>query len=165
MNVATADTGVLTLQFDEFFRTEYAPVYRAAFLSSGSREVAEDVAQEAFARAFARWKRLRSQPWAGGWVMTTALNLCKRHHKRRADASVAATSGVDVRNRSDAGLDLARALQKLPMRQRTAVTLFYLGDLPLGQIAHLMQISEGAVKAHLAEARAALRGSLEVADD
>ncbi|MGH2756795.1 MAG: sigma factor-like helix-turn-helix DNA-binding protein [Actinomycetota bacterium] len=62
-------------------------------------------------------------------------------------------------------LDLTAALRILPHKQRTAMVLFYLGDLPVPQIAHLMQISEGTVKAHLAQGRRALRGSMEAIDD
>lgn len=160
-----AEPRVLTLEFDDFFRVQYAPVYRAAFLSTGSREVAEDVSQEAFARAFARWRRLRNEPWAGGWVMTTALNLCKKHHKHRVSPPAASDTSATTAAGTEQALDLARALQRLPIRQRTATALFYLADLPLTQIAHVMQISEGAVKAHLAQARAALRGTLEARDD
>ena len=62
--------------FDEFCEAEYGGVYRAAFAFTGDREAALDATQEAFSRAFARWNRLSREQWAGGWVMTTALNLC-----------------------------------------------------------------------------------------
>lgn len=152
------------MPFEDFFKGEYPAVYRAAFLSTGSSEVAEDVTQEAFARAYARWKRLRNQPWAGGWVMRTAVNLCKKHHRlgARQPASEKAQARIDAPN--EARVDLARELRKLPLRQRTAIVLFYLSDLPLPQIAHVMGISEGTVKAHLAQARSALRASMEASN-
>jgi RNA polymerase sigma-70 factor, ECF subfamily len=49
----------------------------------------------------------------------------------------------------------------LPRRQREAVTLHYLVDLPVAQVARLMGCREGTVKAHLAHARKALRAQLE----
>ncbi len=64
--------------FDDFFKSEYPSVYRAAFASCWDEQVALDATQEAFSRAFARWGRLSKEAWAGGWVMTTALNVCKR---------------------------------------------------------------------------------------
>jgi DNA-directed RNA polymerase specialized sigma24 family protein len=63
--------------FDGFCKSEYASVYRAAFAFTGDKDSALDATQEAFSRAFARWARLSREPWAGGWVMTTALNLCR----------------------------------------------------------------------------------------
>ena len=148
------------ISFEDFFRAEYPPVYRAAFLSTGSPEAAHDVTQEAFARAFARWRRLRKHEWAGGWVMTTAMNLSRRHARR----PVLSQLRTVTRGPSGTRVDLASAIKRLPVRQRTAIALFYLRDLPIPQIAQVMQISEGTVKAHLAQARAALRQMLEEHD-
>ena len=67
----------MAANFDGFCKSEYASVYRAAFAFTGDKDAALDATQEAFSRAFARWARLSREPWAGGWVMTTALNLCR----------------------------------------------------------------------------------------
>jgi RNA polymerase sigma factor (sigma-70 family) len=136
-------------------------VFRAACLVTGSREVAADATQEAFQRAFARWARLSRHSWAGGWVTTTALNLCRREMRRRSAGPVADAAGVqpvDVAER----LDVVAALGRLPFRQRQAAVLFYWSDLPTAAIAELMEISESAVRAHLTHARSALRKDLEV---
>lgn len=130
---------------------------------TGSREVALDATQEAFTRAFVRWRRLRRHDWAGGWVMTTALNLCRRRGRApipvgRAEPATTAPDPTGER------VDLQRALATLPARQRQAAILHYLGDLPVSAVAELMQISESAVKSHLHSARGALRRNLEVTD-
>ena len=153
------------LDFETFYQGEFDDVFRGCVLMTGSREVAMDATQEAFTRAFVRWRRLRQHPWAGGWVMTTALNLCRRRardplllgDRPEKLASVAVTPRVDR-------IDLQRALLSLPPRQREAAILHYLGDLPVASVAELMQISEGTVKAHLFEARKSLRRALEVSD-
>ena len=154
-----------TLSFEDFFTREYPAVYRVAYLGTGSHEAAKDVTQEAFARAYSRWRRLEHQDWVGGWVMTTALNLCKKHHRDATPHEGVLSDQVTSQPTSDRDLDLATALRSLPIRQRTAIVLFYLGDLPLAQIAHLMHVSEGTVKAHLAQARKALRRSMGEPDD
>ena len=150
-----------TADFAEFYRGEFPQVYRAAYVVTGDRQVAFDVAQEAFSRAFARWRRLSHEEWAGGWVMTTALNLTKRRGPEHADAragrSFAPGPGGDR-------VDLVRALGFLPFRQRQALVLHYVGDLPPHAVASAMGVSEGTVKAHLAQGRAALRKRLEVSD-
>jgi RNA polymerase sigma-70 factor (ECF subfamily) len=148
------------VQFEYFFRSEYPSVYRAVYLATGSEEAAEDATQEAFERAFARWRRLSRQHWVGGWVMTTALNAGKRTSRRRRPDPFRDTSEQIVKGPSPASVDVSLALQHLPFRQRQAVLLFYLGDFPLPVVAHLMGISEGTVKAHLAQARDALRNLL-----
>lgn len=101
--------------------------------------------------------------------MTTALNECKR--SRRLAARQSPRSIDDPRSQSGLGasvgadrVDLMVALRQLPVRQRQAVCLYYLADLPLPAIAEAMSASEGTVKAHLAQARRKLRDVLEVAD-
>lgn len=92
--------------------------------------------------------------------MTTALNLCRKEHRRR----VRVRRG-DVPDRqvamSSAALELRDALATLPTRQREAVTLFYVGDLSVHAIAEVMNISDGAVKAHLSHGRKRLRELLD----
>lgn len=151
--------------FETFYRNQYPQVYRAAYLATSDPDAAFDATQEAFKRAYARWRRLRRHEWAGGWVMTTTLNLCKRTG-RNSSREVASDVTYD-RPTPGPGpdrVDVTAALSTLPARQRTATILFYIGDLPLPAIAHLMGVSEGTVKAHLAQARASLRQALEVRD-
>lgn len=154
------------LDFDEFYRGSYQKVFTAAFAASGERASALDVTQEAFERAFMRWSRLAREPWAEGWVMTTAMNLVRR--KARKDAREDLVASVLQRSSSVSAdsdrVDLVTAVRRLPFRQRQATILYYLSDLSLVAVAELMNLSEGAVKAHLAQARRNLRGSLEVSD-
>lgn len=145
------------LSFEDFCRFEYEAVYRACFAFSGSRELALDATQEAFGRAFARWRRLRKEQWAGGWVMTTALNLVRRGMRRRPTTDV---SDSIVMDDPDLRVDILEALRSLPLRQRQAVILYYLADLPVAAVAELMNASEGSVKTHLSRARRRLRKTL-----
>jgi RNA polymerase sigma-70 factor (ECF subfamily) len=150
--------------FGDFYRGEFPQVYRAAFLVTGDREAALDLTQDAFERAYARWRRLSREEWAGGWVMTTALNLAKRRFRAARDApgdvvAIAPEAAGPER------VDLVQALRTLPLRQRQALVLHYVADLDTISIAQVMAISEGTVKAHLAQGRAALRRKLEVGDE
>jgi len=152
-------------EFEDFYAVEYPKVMRGVVMAVGSTEIASDATQEAFKRAFMRWSRLRDKPWRGGWVMTTALNLCRRHLRRESmSRRFTSEAGTVSHGPVEERIDLVRGLRQLPFRQRQALILFYLGDLPLPTVAELMKISEGAVKSHLARARAALREALEVAD-
>jgi RNA polymerase sigma-70 factor (ECF subfamily) len=58
-------------------------------------------------------------------------------------------------------LDVEEVVRRLPRRQREVVTLYYLADLSVAEVAHLLGISVGSVKAHLSDARSALRARLE----
>jgi len=131
-------------------------VYRAAFALCGDREVAMDATQEAFARALSRWRRLRGEPWAAGWVMTTALNVARRSLRRRAPLPEPAVDHADL----EAVLDLRVRIRELPRRQQAAVVLYYLAGLPVAEVAGAMGCREGTVRAHLARARATLARDL-----
>lgn len=148
--------------FAEFYRAEFPQVYRAAYLVTADRQAAFDLTQEAFERAYSRWRRLSREEWAGGWVMTTALNLAKR--RRPETASAAAGEPTSSGEPGTDRVDLVRALRLLPFRQRQALVLHYVGDLHPRAVARVMDVSEGTVKAHLAQGRAALRRKLEVSD-
>ena len=147
--------------FEALYEREFASVFRAALLLCGDRSAAEDATQEAFARALVRWRRLEGQPWAAGWVMTTAMNLARRAMRRRP------TSVEDRRTPHadhDASMDLRHALGRLPARQQEAVALHYLLDLSVADTAAAMSVAEGTVKTHLARAREALIEPLSIED-
>ena len=151
------------LTFEDFYAAEFDRVLDSAFAFSGDRDAAADATQEAFARAFARWRRLSRKEWAGGWVTTTALNVLRRKYRDAGRSQVL----VDERASHDeygGRVDLLRALRALPVRQREAAVLFYVADLPLHAVADAMRVSDGAVKSHLARARGSLRMSLEERD-
>ncbi|MGH2808932.1 MAG: sigma-70 family RNA polymerase sigma factor [Actinomycetota bacterium] len=154
-----------TVDFESFYRAQYPQIYRAAFLATSDSDLALDATQEAFKKAYARWRRLQRHEWAGGWVMTTTLNLCKRMGSRAARERASDVSAeTHIGGPRPDRVDVSKALATLPARQRMATILFYIGDLPLDAIAYLMGVSEGTVKAHLAQARASLRDALEVRD-
>jgi len=143
--------------FRDLYEREFASVFRAAYVVSGRRDVAEEAAQEAFARALARWRRLGKEPWVAGWVTTTAINVARRQLRRRPDPIGPFGGGEDL----DTALDVRRAIHGLPRRQQEAVILHYLLGFPIGDAARSMGCRPGTVKAHLSRARAALAPSLE----
>ena len=150
--------------FESFYAGGFQVVYRAAYAFSDSTEIASEATQEAFVRAFARWRRLRRHDWAIGWVMTTAMNVSRKLLKERSRKN-------STPQREDAHLphdtiidrvDLVALLSTLPPRQKQAVVLHYIGGHRIDEIADLMGLSVGGVKSHLFKARAALRGGGDV---
>jgi RNA polymerase sigma-70 factor (ECF subfamily) len=145
--------------FDELYELEFQPVLRAVFLLCGNAQLAEDATQEAFARALARWRRLRSHPVPGGWVTTTAMNVARRQ-LRKVDPRPVDDRLVEGPDAAEA-IALRSAIRSLPARQQEAVALFYLLDLPITDVATAMDVDTGTVKTHLARARAALYRALQ----
>jgi RNA polymerase sigma-70 factor (sigma-E family) len=160
--VALGEVGVAhprPLAFDEAFPRLFSVAYRVAFRLLGDRSEAEDVAQEACARAYSRWTRVAdyAEPWCVRVAGNLALDVLRartRAAKRAGGGEsepAAATAAVDER------VDLQRALAALPRRQREAVVLRYLGDQSEEQTATILGCSVGSVKTHASRGLARLR--------
>ncbi len=134
----------------------FSVAYRVGFRLLGTREDAQDVAQEALARALVRWSAVGS--YADAWVARTATNLALDLHRRRRlrrgqrDLGSQPASSVHADR-----LDLLTAVGRLPRRQRDAVVLRYLADMDEASVASVMGCSAGTVKQHVHRAVIALR--------
>lgn len=138
----------------------------------GHAGLADEALDEAFTRAFERWTRVAVAPSPAGWVWRTATNVVRRQQRRRAIElrllrRTAARAVVDA-NRSPHSahghvaddLDLRAALSRLTQRQRTAVVLHHIADLPHVEVAAAMGVATGTVAATLHQARARLAADL-----
>jgi RNA polymerase sigma-70 factor (sigma-E family) len=143
--------------FDDAFDRLFRIAYRSAYRLLGSREDAEDVAIEATARASIRWKRLLPEP--DPWVTTVSVNLSIDLWRRRARAPTPDAGQGDrtVHDRDEERIDLARALGRLPRRQRDAIVLRYFADFTEAQTAARLGVSLGTVKQHTSRGLARLR--------
>lgn len=149
--------------FDGFFRAHYAPVVRLAYSLSGSRPVAEELAQEAFVAAHARWDNLhgfdRPDLWVRRVVINRSISYRRREaterralaHLREREPDVAAVTDPDL-----ADQELWAAMRELSPRQAEALALFYVEDQPLSEVAKILGLGEETVKTHLKRGRAAL---------
>jgi RNA polymerase sigma-70 factor, ECF subfamily len=151
--------------FDTFFRSEYPRLLRV--LSSADLS-ADDALQEAFTKAALSWNRISTYEDPAGWVRHVAVRRLldeRRSSKRKRAAIERLVALPEPDGDRDASMDLAVAIGELPIRQRVALSLFYLGGLTSTETGEAMGISAGAVRFHLHEARARLRERLEVRDD
>jgi RNA polymerase sigma-70 factor (ECF subfamily) len=151
--------------FDDTFRRCYAPMVRSLTVAAGDREVAADCVQDAFMRAFARWRRVSHLDDPPGWIRHVAVNRLRDHFRKttRGRRAVARLESEAVTTTPETPLpsDAESLLASLPTQQRIAAALFYIEDLSVLEISDAMRLSEGAVKYHLHAARQTLRGNLE----
>jgi RNA polymerase sigma-70 factor, ECF subfamily len=144
--------------FDAWYADARPPMAAALTVWCGDPALASDALDEAFVRAIERWERVRHLASPGGWVWSTATNVVRRRLRRhrieaRAFLRNAATERDAMTGPSGDHLDLHDALLKLPDRQRTAVVLHYIADLPTSEVAAVMEVAEGTVHATLHQAR------------
>lgn len=131
--------------------------------------LAEDIAAEASARAYAHWRRIGAAPWREGWVVRTASNLAidhvraqsRREPNVRPSDNLTDTTVTPVDDDVALRTDLAQAIAALPRRQREVVTLRYLAALSEAETAEAMRVSTGTVKTHLHRGLESLRRHLD----
>ena len=138
---------------------------------TGNRDLGADLAQEALARAYRDWRTVATHDRPGAWVRRVLINLSIDAHRRQAreSAAFARLDPQPVVAATDVTSDqFWAAVRALPERQRAAIVLYYVEDLPVGEIAHVLGIAPGTVKTSLFMARrslAATLGAEEVHDD
>jgi len=147
------------------YEVEYPRVFmlamRAAWRVTGDRVMSEDIAAEAMARAFARWDRVGGLSYLDAWVQRVAINLAidetrRRRFRRRSDLA----SLRDPTEMTAGSVDLVAALRLLSRRQREAVVLHHLLDMPVEVVAAQLGLSTGAVSSHLHRGLEKLRAVL-----
>jgi RNA polymerase sigma-70 factor (sigma-E family) len=143
--------------FEAFFREAFPKAARGVLRLTGDAGLAEDLAAEACARAYAHWPRL-DPPRAIGWAIRVATNLAIDQLRRRVPDAALEPAAFDEQLVSR--IDLAEALRALPERQRQVVVLRYLVDLPEAAVAAHLGLQAGTVKSHTHRALASLRAAL-----
>ena len=139
--------------FDAFYGATVRRIVLYLYAVCGDRSDAQDVAQEAFARAWQHWPKVSRYEDAEAWVRTVAWRLMAnrwRGLRRRLTAHgrlgppVVATPGP-----SPDRVAVVGALQRLPAPQRQVIALYYLLDMPVADIAESIGVPAGTVKARL----------------
>lgn len=152
---------------EALFRASYDGLVRMVSLVADDPR---DAVQEAFVEAYRRWETVSGYDDPVMWLRRVAINKALDRSRRATTERRFASRLVGQQPRTPDGatsdrLDVRSAISRLPKRQRAAVVLFYLEDLPVAEVARTMSISEGAVKAALHAARRRLHEWLEVSED
>ncbi len=155
-----AEGAPLERSYEETFRRAYQPLVRVLSVAAGNREVAADCVQEAFVRAYTRWRKVGGYDDPVAWIRRVALNLLidhERHAGRGRRAVERLGPEEQAWNPEPDAVDLSALFAQLPPQRRIAAALFYVDNLSVEEVAHAMKLSAGAVKYHLHEAREQLR--------
>ena len=167
MAVSGSTRGAVRADLDEIFRRDYQRVVGVAARVLGSRDQAEDVAQDVFL-SFGHTSVPAGE--AAGWLSVaaahTALNLLRSGRRRAArEETVAAADDVVVPDVADAVVTLQErshvraALGRLPRKQAVALVLRHSG-LSYAEVAAALDLSPGSVGTTVRRAESALRKEL-----
>lgn len=155
----TAKPGSAAESFDAFYLGSRQRTLRTVYAMTGDLGDAQDLVQEAYARAWQRWSTVSTYDDPEAWVRTVAWRLAASRF-RKARNGVAAllrhgppapAPGPDPDN-----IDLVAALKQLPDAQRRAIVLHHLGGRSVAEVAVETGVPAGTVKARLARGRSAL---------
>jgi RNA polymerase sigma-70 factor, ECF subfamily len=155
-------------------------VFQICYRMLGNRHEAEDIAQEAFIRAYVNIETFNQNRKFSTWLFRIATNLCiDRIRKKKPDyyldAEVAGTEGLtmysqvaaDVQMPEDEveNMELQETIQKeiskLPEKYRSVIVLKYIEELPLQEISEILDMPLGTVKTRVHRGREALRKQLK----
>jgi RNA polymerase sigma-70 factor (ECF subfamily) len=146
--------------FDELYAAHFSDLTVQLYAYFGDRQEAQDVVQEAFCRAYARWRTISRYDDPVAWLRRVAWNLAlsKWRRTRTALAFARRHRPVDsaVAGPTPERVALVDALATLPATHRRAMVLRYLADLTIAEIAEREGVAEGTVKSWLHRARTAL---------
>ena len=151
--------------FTSFYEASYSRVATLVAAMVGDQQQAEDIAQEAFARALIRWKRVGTYDAPEAWVRRVAQRLVidagrRAQHAVRISALLAAAQRGHAEPDPLTSTALSIALMRLPLHQRQVLVLYYLADLPVDEIARDVGIPAATVRTRLAAARHRLEHEL-----
>lgn len=159
------------LEAREAVRQAYSAHYRrlvaALYGLTGDYAEAQDLVQEAYARALARPRQFLDVADPEAWLRTVAINLARtRFRRRRLFDTLVRTGRVSRPVDSVPGLDpnrvaLVAALQKLSRPTRETIVLHHLADLSVHEVAETLGVPVGTVKARLSRGRAMLATLLD----
>jgi RNA polymerase sigma-70 factor (ECF subfamily) len=149
--------------FDAFYRGTSRRLLHYAYGLTGNPTEAQDLVQEAFARAWQRWRRLVGYDDQEAWLRLVVTRLATDRWRRlgvRRAAAAASRPPAPVDPPSENTVLLVTALRTLPVVQRRALTLHYLLDRSIAEIATETGANVNTVKSWLARGRAGLAAVL-----
>ena len=147
------------LDFAMFFELHHERLFRALWLVTRNRHEAEEIVQDAFLSVWQRWDRVAPGPDPVAYLYRTAMNHWRSRLRRAGVAlrkvfhQISVDDGLAAVEERDA---IVRALAPLPPRQRAAVVLMDVLDLPSERAAEVLGVAPVTVRVLAARARATL---------
>jgi RNA polymerase sigma-70 factor, ECF subfamily len=150
--------------FETFYRHEYPGLVAVAAALTGDRDGASDLVQDTMVKAFLRWDRLAGLDRPGAWCHHVLVNACRSRLRRRSveqrylsrlrrDEPISPEPSADT-------IAFWTAVRTLPRRPRAVVALYFGADLTSVEIAKVLDVPEGTVRADLVVARRFVMGAL-----
>lgn len=152
--------------FEQLLRLEEEKLYYTALSYVGKKEDALDAIQETACKAYLTVKQLKHPEFFSTWLFRILIHECYRLLKKEQRIIPFEESDLLQRlnhqpNEIDNPIDLTEALQQLNHSHQMALILYYYHDLPIKQIAEMMEKPVGTIKTYLHRGKKQLKRELE----
>ncbi|OPJ64388.1 RNA polymerase sigma factor [Clostridium oryzae] len=150
--------------------------FKYAYLITGNKHTSEDIVQEAFISCYKNVKSLKNVKLFRSWFYKMLTRIAWRYAKKdkkllpvdnifeKADEKSTDTS-IEQYLRKEQNNNLYAEIEKLDLKQKTVIVLYYFNGLTVKEIAKIMGCFEGTVKSRLYTARRKLKSNLIKCDD
>ncbi len=152
--------GVTNPDFESFYAGTSRRLLRYAYGLTGDLAEAQDLTQEAYARAWRRWRRVHAYDNPEGWLRLVVTRLATDRWRWLGVRMRRTAPPGPVEPPGEDHIVLVNALRELPIDQRRAVVLHYLLDRPIAEIAAETGANVNTVKSWLSRGRASLAAAL-----
>ena len=152
------------VEFETWYRQVHPRLVSALSLIAGDVDLGRDAVDEACARALERWPRVRAMRSPAGWTYRVALHVLRRRQRRAGRERELLTQTGRGPAFPPQLMEVWLVVGALPVRQRTAVALRYIGDLTENEIARAMGVTRSTVSSTLADAHRTLAAVLAEED-
>ncbi len=161
--------GELKARFDLLVREHFDRIYNLALMRCNRPDLAEDMTQETFIRAYKGLRAFRGDAQVSTWLYRIAINVCHSMMKKESRYVLPDENLQEDRNtvfqpdpapsaeteyfKQQQKIQLRLAIQQLPRAQADALTLYYLREYDYREVAEIMKLPMGTVKSHLHRAK------------
>ena len=163
------------IELEKLYKEHFPRVYRTAFFVTGDHQMAEDVAQEAFLKAFKNLHKLQERQKFGSWISVIASNHAVdqlRKNKKVFFTDNMETYGGEAHadnptecwDMKELQQEVRDALTLLEPEEREIIVLKYFNELSIKEIAALVEAPSGTIKSRLFRAREKVRLLLQPHD-
>ncbi len=149
------------------FDKHYGHLCELAYMILGDRHLGEEIVMEALARTYKGWGRIREKDKSAAYLKRAVVNLCRTRIRRKAIEARANSlyKAAEERTQSDWNIErhetarlVWEAVRRLPIRQRSAVVLFYAQRMTDSEIAEVLDCSVGTVRSQLSQSQSEAQG-------
>jgi len=139
----------------EIYNLYFKKIYRFIFFRVGHKEIAEDLAEEVFLKAFTKIASITNENSFEGWLYQVARNLVIDYYRQKKQVIALdeventleyETNVIDIVNLEGQQKILLKLIRELAPEQQMVIRLKFFEDLENGEIAQLMDKNEGAIR-------------------